>query len=709
MAALCEGYTLCGLVPAQNRLCSGLRGIEEERDSDHVIVTESTRCATLYKVSDQKPLSSWTVKQGQSLTSSAVFNTKTSEYVAVSDNKVIRIWKEEDILLDKAFKATVSADVWMVHCPRGGEPVVLFQRGDVRLLDSLLAAPHQPVQEVLAQEESIRWSTSIVTEMQQMVIFTTELKGDHFLCLQRLNPNSLQRYHLEREEPGLSPLSFSTSYRDKHICLLYLYPNGHVYESLISVRGSGAGEGSEALSLPRSLILSLPVGDDLLEAAAAVVLDDAHVAVVGVPHPCAGPGKDFLCIWNTNFQTLQAGKEMAGKLYGQLWSYSNKLFIPHGKTLSVIPFACPKSCLASALGKLKQARAEDSRPPALVPSWNNILHGEKHQPPKTAEIRKTVSWITDEDMCLLQTASAEEVKKEVEGLLTRQDVQDLQLSLGQLAVTLVSRSLAEPAFYTPSTLQQLVHTQCLCHSICPDLVALALEKKDYFLCQLCLQFFPDIPEVITCACLKAFISLPDADAERLSLEPDGVSFMQILISREHDQVGLQNGFTSTSCEDEDAGSGQQRRRKDEENARNPPEPVCPVGVHKAALINEVLQAAYSDTFLLPHLKDLSSQHVILFLQYLQFLYQQYSLEAFPQKHSFRSPSQNQVSWIGFACCWMLKAYCRTFTDLLIESSSCVQVKLFLQLGKIESSLQQINEMKVKEDVGAYSIEVIELF
>lgn len=27
---------------------------------------------------------------------------------------------------------------------------------------------------------------------------------------------------------------------------------------------------------------------------------------------------DFLCIWNTNFQTLQAGKEMAGKMYGQV-------------------------------------------------------------------------------------------------------------------------------------------------------------------------------------------------------------------------------------------------------------------------------------------------------------------------------------------------------------------------------------------------------
>lgn len=29
-----------------------------------------------------------------------------------------------------------------------------------------------------------------------------------------------------------------------------------------------------------------------------------------------------------------------------------------------------------------------------VPSWNNILHGEKAQPSKSAETRRTVSWIS---------------------------------------------------------------------------------------------------------------------------------------------------------------------------------------------------------------------------------------------------------------------------------------------------------------------------
>lgn len=50
MAALYEGYTLCGLVPGQTLPISGIQGIEAERDCDHVIVTDSTRSVTLYKV-----------------------------------------------------------------------------------------------------------------------------------------------------------------------------------------------------------------------------------------------------------------------------------------------------------------------------------------------------------------------------------------------------------------------------------------------------------------------------------------------------------------------------------------------------------------------------------------------------------------------------------------------------------------------------------
>lgn len=62
-----------------------------------------------------------------------------------------------------------------------------------------------------------------------------------------------------------------------------------MYQSVISAQGPGTGEGT--LALPRSLMLNLPVGEDLLGAASAVVVDDCHIAVVGTPHPSAGAGK----------------------------------------------------------------------------------------------------------------------------------------------------------------------------------------------------------------------------------------------------------------------------------------------------------------------------------------------------------------------------------------------------------------------------------
>lgn len=72
------------------------------------------------------------------------------------------------------FKHTlqVSSDVWRVHCVPGGEPVVLFQRGAVRLLDSLLSAPQQPIEEVLAQEEAVRLVIGLTTPEKSSILWS---------------------------------------------------------------------------------------------------------------------------------------------------------------------------------------------------------------------------------------------------------------------------------------------------------------------------------------------------------------------------------------------------------------------------------------------------------------------------------------------------------------------------------------------------------
>lgn len=66
--------------------------------------------------------------------------------------------------------------------------------------------------------------------------------------------------------------------------------SGSIYESVLPLRSS-VSEAEAVQALPRSLCLSLPLGEQELTSGAAVVLDEAHAAVVGFPHPSAGAGK----------------------------------------------------------------------------------------------------------------------------------------------------------------------------------------------------------------------------------------------------------------------------------------------------------------------------------------------------------------------------------------------------------------------------------
>lgn len=718
MAALFEGYTLCGIGPAQRSSNSGILGIELGRDIDHVLVTDALRSVTVYKVSDQKPTGSWTVKHGQIITCPAVFNTQTQEYVVVTDDRVVRVWKEDDVYMEKAFKATVSADVLRVLSAADSDAVVLFCCGAVRFLDSLLASPQQPIEDVLAEEEIIRWSTVVKAEHQLVVLFSTEQRGEHWLYAQRFNPNTLVKHRIETE-PGLSaPISFSATIRGCNIHLLYLYLSGSLYESVLPLRSSATG--AEVFqALPRSLCLSLPLGEEELISGAAVVLDEAHVAVVGFPHPSAGACKDYLCIWNTHFQTLQASKEMSGRICSQLWCYSGKLYVPHGKMLSVIPFECQKSSLAATMGKLKQSRSE-SKSCSILSSWTAQPHGDITQTPgiksrmSTRHTSVVKSALTvDQLIEHIKTGAVEDVQAEMSEFIRLTTQTDLQLATGRMALELVSRSQTDANFYPQAVFLQLLETRYLCYSVCPDLLSLAMVKKDFHLCQIAFQNFPDIPEAVTCACLKTILSTPDSEMETVNLDTESVIFMKVLTQTQsglEEEGGQQNGFCPLVIETDVSDAPSSMLQRDHLALVM----SCPVGLHKGALLNEVLQTAYSNKPLLPHLKDLTVPQVIVFLQYLLFLYLKYSHDAHKQISTPRTPSFSQIiDWI----CLLLDAH---FTILAVapEAKRLVsdlhkfvrsQVKLYAELGKIEGSLQVLKKSKQSEDFGMYSIEVVELF
>ncbi|NXP58690.1 NOL11 protein, partial [Chloropsis cyanopogon] len=674
-------------------------------------------------ISDQKPLGCWSVKHGQILTCPVVCNFDTHEYIAVHDDKVLRIWKDEDINLDKAFKATLSADVYRIHSLPLGGPVVLFRGGGVRTLDALLEAPQQEIENVISAEV-IRWSGAFMEGEQPVLIFTTAKDGDFFVYVQKPKLSSLHKYKLEQQESA-KPLCFTAHITNQTVILLCLYSNHSVYQVLIPLQqDTEEEEGEEAEILSKSLLLKLSVSGAVLKGTSLVVLDKDHVAVLG---SLAAPGKErreCLTIWNTKFQTLQTSKELPLGTSGQLWCYEEKFFLIHGKLLTVIMYKCETSSLAAAVGKLKDRQTPDV---SSFVNWNTLEDEElvvsfQSQEPVALKAesrinlrsrRSTVAGEQPETLSVgqllinLKDAPTYVLETELRKLMAKAPTPDLQATIGCVVTALTDRCKKNPKYYPQNFLQEIVETRDLSYSLCPDLMALALEKKDMHLLQICLERFPDIPEEITYACLKAFLSMSEDHLKSVDVNLDSaICYVDVEFNNTEVKTEiLENGFSAEMDQDMCGTKAPRASRSIDES--------CPVGLQKAALLNAVLHSAYTETFLLPHLKNLPARQAILFLRYLYYLYVKCSEKVNTTLPGIRSPTINQImDWM----CLLLDAQF-TVMVMLPEAKELLsnlhkfvraQVRFYSELNKIEGSLRELQRLNLLRESQTYSIEVLEI-
>ncbi|XP_005858739.1 PREDICTED: nucleolar protein 11 isoform X2 [Myotis brandtii] len=696
MAALEEEFTLSAVPLGAGP--DGLLGVEQCDKTDQFLITDSGRTVILYKVSDQKPLGSWSVKQGQVITCPAVCNFQTGEYIVVHDSKVLRLWTNEDVNLDKVFKATLSAEVYRILSIPGTEPLVLFKEGAVRGLEALLAEPQQKIETVISDEEVIKWTKFFMVFRHPALIFITEKHGNYFAYVQKFNSSVVSKYTLLLGQEEKSVIqSFTASLCRKFISLMSLSSDGCIYETLIPIHPSDP-EKNQHQRVVRSLLLKTVVSGNARNALS--VLDQDHVAVLGPPLPAS---KECLSIWNTKFQTLQISKELPQGTSGQLWYYGEHLFMLHGKILTVIPYKCEMSSLAGALGKLKHGQDPGTQTMPHFVNWETSqgLGSQNAEPSKRILRRRKIEASVQPEvpasqqlLSTIKKDSEKHIEMELRKFLAIKRTPDFHTVIGDIVIGLLGRCKTEPSFYPRNSLMQLIQMHVLSYSLCPGLMEVALEKTDVQMLQLCLQQFPDIPEAVTCACLKMFLS--DAVQEEQMEEQTGI---------------LQNGFNpeEDNCDNCDKELSEKPQNTIEETTS------CPVIPKRAALLNAVLHSAYSETFLLPHLKDIPAQHITLFLQYLYFLYLKCSENATMTLPGIHPPTLNQImDWI----CLLLDANF-TVVVMIPEAKSLLlslykfvksQICICSELNKIEVSfreLQKLNQEKNNREL--YSIEVLELF
>uniref|UniRef100_H0WGY3 Nucleolar protein 11 n=2 Tax=Otolemur garnettii TaxID=30611 RepID=H0WGY3_OTOGA len=647
MAALEEEFTLSSLVLGAGP--DRLLGVEHSDKTDQFLVTDSGRTVILYKVSDQKPLGSWSVKQGQIITCPAVCNFQTGEYIVVHDNKVLRIWNSEDINLDKVFKATLSAEVYRIHSIQGTEPLVLFKEGAVRGLEALLAEPQQKIETVISNEEVIKWTKLFIVFKHPVLIFVTEKHGNYFAYVQMFNSHTLSKYTLVGgQEENILIQSFTASVDRKFISLMSLCSDGSIYETLIPIHPTDAEQNQRVV---RSLLLNAVVSGNARKGIALTVLDQDHVAVLGSPLPAS---KECLSIWNIKFQTLQTSKELPQGTSGQLWYYGENLFMLHGKFLTVIPYKCEVSSLAGALGKLKHSHDPGTHfmPPFV--NWETSqecgLRSQNSEQSRTLRRRKTDVNLLPEVppsrqlLLTIKKDSEKHIEVELRKFLAMKQTPDFHAVIGDVVTGLLGRCKAEPAFYPRNCLMQLIQTRVVSYSLCPDIMEVALQKTDIQLLQLCLQQFPDIPESVTCMCLKLFLSIGDDCLQESDINMESVlGYIDTVEDEKMDKQTeiLQNGFNPEEDNCDNCGQELKEKPQDTEETTS-----CPVTPKRAALLNAILHSAYSETFLLPHLKDIPAQHITLFLQYLYFLYLKCSKNATMTLPGIHPPTLNQImDWI----------------------------------------------------------------
>ncbi|VTJ70292.1 Hypothetical predicted protein [Marmota monax] len=718
MAALEEEFTLS--VGALGARPNGVLGVEPSDKTDQFLVTDSSRTVILYKVSDQKPLGSWSVKQGQVITCPAVCNFQTGEYIVVHDNKVLRIWNNEDVNLDKVFKATLSADVYRIHSIQGTEPVVQFKEGAVRGLEALLAEPQQKIETVISDGEVIKWAKFFMVFRHPALIFITEKHGSYFAYVQMFNSQNLSKYTLllGPEEKCIT-LNFTAYVDRKFISLMSISSDGCIYESLIPIYPSDTEKNQRVV---KSQLLKAVVSDNSQSGIALTVLDRDHIAVLGPPMPAS---KDCLSIWNIKFQILQTSKELPQGTSGQLWYYGENLFMLHGKVLTVIPYKCEVSSLAGALGKLKHSQDAGTHTIPHFVNWETSqgygLGSQNSEQSRRILRRKKLEVslqpevpVSEQLLSTIKKDSEKHIEVELRKFLAAKWTPDFHTQIGDIVTGLLGRCKAEPSFYPRNCLIQLIQTHTLSYSLCSGLMEIALEKTDVQMLQLCLHQFPDIPESVTCACLKIFLSIGDDSLQEININMESVfdySDTEQDEKMEEQPEILQNGF---SPENGNCGNFNPKVNEKPQNAAEETT-SCPVTPKRAALLNAILHSAYSEVFLLPHLKDIPAQHITLFLQYLYFLYLKCSENATMTLPGIHPPTLSQImDWIcllldaNFTVVVMIPEAKRLLINLYKFVKS--QISVYSELNKIEVSFRELQKLNQEKNIrGLYSIEVLELF
>ncbi|XP_076174272.1 nucleolar protein 11 [Ptiloglossa arizonensis] len=338
MAKLYSYYTLCPLIDQQNLL-----GVERDSESGCAIVTLGRNIVIRYKLQDPKQLSSWTSKDR--LTTQVIYDETTHRYVAIFNEKKIRLWSEKETDLNSIrgykFQFPFHTILTLKTCP----PVLVRKDGATASLEwAIQNRKYWSKDGILNVDEKILDCHLIRTNNKINLCLLTKTNGTYNCVVVKLNDQTYSKdidcvRRMELKQRSEELVGHTVLQTKNKACLLTLWSHGRLYKhSLIETNNESS----------LNTLIGTISNIDTKHPVIMTPLNEATIAIYGADASEEGA---VLMIYNVQFKLVQDAQKL--KLYtkdAKLWKIEDKLLLAANRHLAIAPYHLAAQRIATLLG-----------------------------------------------------------------------------------------------------------------------------------------------------------------------------------------------------------------------------------------------------------------------------------------------------------------------------------------------------------------------
>ncbi|XP_071964962.1 nucleolar protein 11-like [Antedon mediterranea] len=473
-------------------LCENNRVLGYERDysKQHSILTDATRVST-YSLTDYKCVHSWSVRQNSPLTSSAVYDQQSGNYVAVKKHKNLIKWSKETTDLVKVKPVLLSTAVYSLLAD-DTSALVVFEDGAVADLEHVLNHPKADRPSTLPKNVDLKGSASFHHGNQRKICLLAQNQKDkiwRIFVFDKGSENPGKQLVFRNEDNDAFIVTYSLLPVEGSIHVITIWNNGNVCLSVIPFLTTDEYVECRPLLTVKS------------QSAAVTWLGVDYFAISGVKGiDKENPNLEFLTIWDSKFITLQAKMELpdTDTNTAKIASFEDTILLSRGDKIVAYRFSCPNASLAGALGCLRNKDSENTI--TVQADWKPMAARAEE---KIAVKEKLLKEAMDKQKSKSEAMFASSCKNLLATLNTDRFPDSCYLT--PLLQHVARRCTEEKQFWPKQALVNIVEFCNISASSCQEFLNVVLDKQDKDVLSVCLKNMSDVPEDVIVRSLQLFL------------------------------------------------------------------------------------------------------------------------------------------------------------------------------------------------------------